>query len=79
MKAINDGFGHSMGDSALVETAQILKKTFREGDVISRLGGDEFAVMVGRATMHSVPAILARLDAHLERLNGAPVEISSCG
>jgi len=69
MKAINDGFGHAVGDSALVETALILQKTFREGDVISRLGGDEFAIIATRATMLSAPTILARLNAHLERLN----------
>lgn len=46
MKKINDHFGHLMGDAALVETAAILKKTFRESDVIARMGGDEFAVLI---------------------------------
>jgi diguanylate cyclase (GGDEF)-like protein len=72
LKVINDGLGHSVGDSALIETALTLRKTFRDGDVISRLGGDEFAVIASRATMPSAEAILGRLDAHLRRLNAAP-------
>jgi diguanylate cyclase (GGDEF)-like protein/PAS domain S-box-containing protein len=46
MKEINDHFGHAAGDRALVETAQILRTTFRKSDVLARLGGDEFCVLV---------------------------------
>jgi diguanylate cyclase (GGDEF)-like protein/PAS domain S-box-containing protein len=46
MKAINDRFGHKVGDEALVDTANILKKTFRKSDILCRIGGDEFAVLL---------------------------------
>jgi diguanylate cyclase (GGDEF)-like protein len=45
MKSINDGFGHTEGDKALIDTAQVLRRTFRESDIIARIGGDEFAVL----------------------------------
>jgi diguanylate cyclase (GGDEF)-like protein len=45
LKQINDSFGHDAGSAFLVETAEILKQTFRETDVIGRVGGDEFAVV----------------------------------
>ncbi len=45
MKLINDNLGHHAGDKALLKTAQILKKTFRESDIIARMGGDEFVVI----------------------------------
>jgi diguanylate cyclase (GGDEF)-like protein len=45
LKLINDNFGHVEGDKALVDTAEILRQTFRKSDVIARLGGDEFAVL----------------------------------
>lgn len=45
LKKINDSFGHAAGSAFLVETAEILKQTFRETDVMGRVGGDEFAVV----------------------------------
>ena len=48
LKAINDGFGHAAGDSALVAAASVLRDALRHTDVIGRIGGDEFAaVLVG--------------------------------
>lgn len=43
-KSINDSFGHKAGDMALIETARVLKDSFRTSDIVMRLGGDEFAV-----------------------------------
>ncbi len=45
-KRINDGLGHRKGDEALKKVANILRRCFREEDLISRFGGDEFAVFV---------------------------------
>ena len=44
LKTVNDVRGHGEGDALLVETATLLRRVFRECDVIGRLGGDEFAV-----------------------------------
>jgi diguanylate cyclase (GGDEF)-like protein/PAS domain S-box-containing protein len=46
LKRINDTFGHSEGDRALVEVARILARTFRAADMASRYGGDEFCVLL---------------------------------
>jgi diguanylate cyclase (GGDEF)-like protein len=46
LKWINDHFGHHGGDQALINFATILKKTFRESDIIARIGGDEFVVLL---------------------------------
>ena len=46
MKKINDEFGHREGDQALLDTATILKETFRTSDIIARLGGDEFVILL---------------------------------
>jgi len=45
LKHINDTLGHTIGSAFLHETAELLKETFRETDVIGRIGGDEFAVV----------------------------------
>ena len=43
-KAINDRFGHAMGDKAIFDMAQILRRNFRGVDIVGRVGGDEFLV-----------------------------------
>jgi diguanylate cyclase (GGDEF)-like protein len=45
-RAVNDTYGHSVGDQLLVEFARTLKKSLRPEDVIARLGGDEFAIIL---------------------------------
>ncbi len=45
-KAVNDEFGHTIGDATLREIAQILMKHSRGINVVSRYGGDEFAVLL---------------------------------
>ncbi len=44
-KAINDTFGHTVGDRLLCAVAQRLRHETRESDVVIRLGGDEFAII----------------------------------
>ena len=44
-KHYNDAYGHAVGDNVLVQTATMMKRCWREHDVIARIGGDEFAVV----------------------------------
>ena len=45
-KSINDEMGHSSGDLALIEVAQILKKCTRSVDTVARFAGDEFVILL---------------------------------
>lgn len=67
LKRINDASGHQAGDTMIVETAQLLKASFRESDLIARLGGDEFAVLA--VSTDSPESLLARLQKSLVQFN----------
>lgn len=45
-KLVNDSKGHMFGDAFLVETANEIRKRFRQMDVVGRIGGDEFLVFI---------------------------------
>jgi GGDEF domain-containing protein len=44
-KAINDDYGHAVGDAVLSEIGRRLRAAVRDADVIARVGGDEFVVV----------------------------------
>ncbi len=73
MKTINDRLGHATGDRALVETAELLRATFRATDLLARLGGDEFVALAPEYVLGDEGAsVRARLRALLLELNRAP-------
>ncbi|UQB41321.1 EAL domain-containing protein [Thiomicrospira microaerophila] len=45
-KAVNDQFGHEVGDQLLVELARRMKSQLRKSDTLSRIGGDEFVILL---------------------------------
>jgi len=68
LKLINDNLGHKEGDRALKETADILKKSFRESDIIARIGGDEFGVLLTEMT-DSANVAIVHLKENVEQMN----------
>jgi len=68
LKWINDHCGHNEGDQALIGLGSILKKTFRESDIIARIGGDEFAVLL-ESTYESNEMLMTRLYENIRDYN----------
>lgn len=67
-KAINDSWGHPVGDKVLVQLAATLKMFSRPGDVIGRLGGEEFAVMFRMSDPEDVTGYTTRIQNEIRRL-----------
>ena len=63
-KAVNDQFGHEVGDQVLVEVAQRISGALRNGDTLARLAGDEFvAVCAGPIS----PEVARRIGERVQR------------
>jgi diguanylate cyclase (GGDEF)-like protein/PAS domain S-box-containing protein len=69
MKWINDTLGHEEGDKALIDTANILRQTLRESDIIARMGGDEFAVLAIEMTDLDPEVLSKRLQQNMDDWN----------
>jgi len=72
-KRLNDTWGHSTGDSVLIQLADRLQDCVRGTDTVARLGGDEFVVLLGGIeNREEIPATVARLLKAVE----CPIPIS---
>jgi two-component system, cell cycle response regulator len=72
LKLINDTFGHSEGNRALAEAADILRGCFRQSDIIARLGGDEFAALAIATADTDEASLRGRLNTALQQVNAEP-------
>lgn len=69
LKKINDAYGHSMGDQALIDASAVLKQTFRNTDVIARISGDEFVALTADPDGNGEDVFRRRINENLEKHN----------
>lgn len=64
-KAVNDRFGHHVGDELLRDIARTMGRKLRSSDLPARLGGDEFAVMLPETSAESCRMVVEMLQQRL--------------
>jgi diguanylate cyclase (GGDEF)-like protein len=77
-KAVNDNFGHEMGDRLLIEVGRRLSQSVRSGDTVARLGGDAFALVLPGAKAAEAAEVAERVQREIERpfmLGGVELDI----
>jgi diguanylate cyclase (GGDEF)-like protein len=68
-KAINDTYGHEMGDGALQLCVKLLRKSLKSKDFIARYGGDEFYIILDISNLAALEGIIARINDCIEDYN----------
>jgi diguanylate cyclase (GGDEF)-like protein len=66
-KAINDQFGHQVGDQVIASTASILKSQSRPYDLAARYGGEEFVLLLPKTSLQDAIKTAQRVRTELEK------------
>lgn len=80
LKLANDTLGHFQGDALLKEASTIIKKCFRQSDVVARVGGDEFAIIIPNTSLEVIESACIRIRKSVAAYNnnspGFPLSVS---
>lgn len=78
-KSVNDKHGHLVGDEILKKFGGILKKNFRDNDILGRVGGDEFMVMMtGKVPQETIETRAKKIQLELNVARAGDAGNFSC-
>ena len=63
-KAVNDNFGHDVGDEVLQQLAKMFVASVRSSDLAARLGGEEFVILMPETDIHAAYGLAERIRAN---------------
>lgn len=82
-KAVNDSFGHKIGDDMLREVGKVIREQLRDYDFLARYGGDEFVALLPETGPEDVVDLCQRIEKgvrdyklHVEKGQYASVGVS---
>jgi diguanylate cyclase (GGDEF)-like protein len=83
-KAVNDSYGHPVGDQVLLALARVLRQRLRKSDLVGRYGGEEFAVIMHDVTAERAQQLMDELRDYFSKvvINAGTAQFSctfSCG
>ena len=67
-KAVNDSYGHEVGNEILKSVAEEIRHAVRASDVAARYGGDEFVVILTRTDLQGAMRVAEALRAGIEAI-----------
>ena len=70
LKKINDSYGHSMGDSYIIISSEIIQDTFGRYGTVYRIGGDEFCAIVKHMDEELAERLQEEMDERFKALYG---------
>ena len=76
-KAINDTYGHQVGDEILQHVGAAIIRAAREADVVARYGGEEFVVLLPDCDADEAVLVAERLRAAIAGGHPVPVTVSA--
>lgn len=78
-KAVNDKYGHIVGDCVIKAVANMMAKCKRDGDLLFRYGGEEFVILMRNTEVEGAGLLAERVRSHIEahpcRCSGADLNI----
>lgn len=75
-KNVNDTYGHSMGDTVLVQFASFLEKLLRQNDSVFRYGGDEFICLLPKTDLKQATRISNRFIEQCRSMEFAKIRLT---
>jgi diguanylate cyclase (GGDEF)-like protein len=77
-KAVNDTYGHQVGDDVLIQVSNVMKSSIRDTDIAARWGGEELAIYLPNVSLEKTVDIAGRIRERVSRETSPRVTIS-CG
>jgi diguanylate cyclase (GGDEF)-like protein/PAS domain S-box-containing protein len=67
-KAVNDTYGHKIGDDVIIKLANILLATSRESDIVARFGGEEFVLLLPKTEIKGAFVIAEKIRKKVQEI-----------
>lgn len=77
-KAVNDTYGHQIGDQILIQVSRVIRTSIRDSDVAARWGGEELAIYLPQVSLEQAVRIAERIRTRVSQETKPGVTVS-CG
>ena len=75
-KAVNDNYGHNIGDSVICGVANILQACVKQNDIVSRFGGEEFCIVLHQVSQSQAMTIAGNMREKIENTDFNDIAIT---